>query len=183
MTQRAAMLRTADAATQRARCAAAALALQQTPRRAQLGWQDLAAWPVWASTAADDASELDNLAWTVGVCWYGSAWQRCIDGAQLQRLHQRLGAKPFDALMSTQPPAQNDTPLELPPQGRDADTALTHWGREVMLAALPAPALRVVLREKLWPQSLPPVPAPPQAAAQAAVDQALRAVQPQEARS
>jgi hypothetical protein len=171
------------AAAQRASCHAAATALRHTPRRAQLAWQDLAAWPAWASTNDGDAGKLDNMAWTVGVVWYGSAWQRCIDGAQLQGLHQRLGAASFAALMATDTAAQNDAPPEMPPHGRDADAALTHWGREVMLAALPAPALRVVLREKLWPQSLPPVPAPPQAAAQTAVKQALLVMQSQEQRA
>jgi hypothetical protein len=160
----------ADAAAVRARCHAAAVALQHTPRRAQLAWHDLAAWPSWA--AADDADALDELAWTTGVFWYGSAWQQCIDGARLQHLRQRLGAAPFDALMSVESTSQSDDPL---PQGSHADAELMQWGREVLLAALPAPALRVVLRETLWPHSLPPVPSPAQAAAHLAVEQALRA--------
>jgi hypothetical protein len=165
----------AAAAAARARCHAAAVALQHTPRRAQLAWHDLAAWPSWA--AADDADALDDLAWTVGVFWYGSAWQQCIDGARLQHLRQRLGAAPFDALMATSQPTQPVDPL---PQGSDADAALAPWGREVLLAALPAPALRVVLRERLWPQSLPPVPAPAQAAAQKAVERAVQALRSKE---
>jgi hypothetical protein len=161
----------AEAAAARARCHAAAMALRHTPRRAQLAWHDLAAWPSWATAAADDAQALDDLAWTAGVFWHGGAWQWCIDGARLQHLRQRLGAAAFEALMATARPAE---PAPALPQGRDADAALTQWGREVLLAALPAPALRVVLRERLWPQSLPPVPAPAQAAAQKAVEQALR---------
>jgi hypothetical protein len=168
----------AEAAAARARCHAAAVALQHTPRRAQLAWHDLAAWPSWATTAADDAAALDALAWTVGVFWYAAAWQSCIDGPRLQHLSQRLGAAAFDALMGTEQPHPIDTPL---PQGRDADDALTDCGREVLLAALPAPALRVVLREMLWPQSLPPVPAPAQAAAQKVVTQALHAHEPSHA--
>ncbi len=160
----------AEAAAARARCHAAAAALQHTPRRAQLSWQDLAAWPSWA--AADDADALDDLAWTAGVFWHGGAWQWCIDGAQLQHLRQRLGAAAFEVLMALERPAD---PTDRLPQGSDADAALTQWGREVLLAALPAPALRVVLRERLWPQSLPPVPAPALAAAQKAVTLALRA--------
>jgi hypothetical protein len=162
----------AEAAAVRARCHAAAVALQHTPRRAQLAWHDLTAWPSWATTAADDADALDDLAWTAGVFWHGSAWQWCIDGAQLQHLRQRLGAAAFDALMAIEHSSEPTDPL---PQGSDADDALTQWGREVLLAALPAPALRVVLRETLWLHSLPPVPAPGQAAAQKAVEQALRA--------
>ena len=162
----------AEAAAARARCHAAAVALQHTPRRAQLAWHDLAAWPSWATTAADDVQALDDLAWTAGVFWHGGTWQWCIDGAQLQHLRQRLGVAAFDTLMAIEPPSEPADPL---PQGGDADAALTRWGREVLLAALPAPALRVVLRETLWPQSLPPVPAPAQAAARKAVEQALRA--------
>jgi hypothetical protein len=161
----------AEAAAARARCHAAAVALRHTPRRAQLAWHDLAAWPSWASTAADDTEALDDLAWTAGVFWHGGAWQWCIDGAQLQHLRQRLGAAAFDALMAIEPSSEPNDPL---PQGSDADDALTQWGREVLLAALPAPALRVVLRETLWPHSLPPVPAPAQARAQKAVEQAMR---------
>jgi hypothetical protein len=162
----------AEAAAARTRCHAAAAALQHTPRRAQLSWHDLAAWPSWA--AAGDGHALDDLAWTAGVFWHGGAWQWCIDGAQLQHLRQRLGAAAFETLMAMERPAAPTEPL---PQGRAADAELTQWGREVLLAALPAPALRVVLRERSWPQSLPPVPAPAQAAAQQAVALALRATE------
>jgi hypothetical protein len=175
---------TADAAAQRARCHAAAVALQHTPRRAQLSWQDLAAWPAWASMASDDTGAFDTLAWTVGVHWYGRAWQRCIDGAQLQKLRQRLGAASFDALMAAEGVAADAQDGDAPshPQGRDADAAITQWGKEVLLAALPAPALRVVLRETLWPHTLPPVPAPAQTVAQKVVVQALRGLPPQDSR-
>ena len=165
----------APAAAARARCHAAALALQHTPRRAQLSWHDLAAWPSWATAHADDTDALDGLTWTAGVFWHGGAWQWCIDGARLQHLRQRLGAASFDALMAMPQPREANDPL---PQGSEADAALTQWGREVLLAALPAPALRVVLRERLWPHSLPPVPAPAQARAQDAVEHALRSREP-----
>ncbi len=177
---------TADAAVQRARCHAAAVALQHTPRRAHLSWQDLAAWPAWASTASHDTGAFDALAWAVGVHWYGRAWQRCIDGAQLQMLRQRLGAASFDALMAAQGVAadaqDDDAQPHSYPQGHDADAALTQWGMEVLLAALPAPALRVVLRETLWPHTLPPVPGPAQAVAKKVVERALQSTQSRNSR-
>ena len=71
------------ATTTRARRAAAARALADAPRRAQLGWADLSAWPAWA-----DQPEAARQAWLlqVGAWAQAPALRQCIDGRVLQQL-------------------------------------------------------------------------------------------------
>jgi hypothetical protein len=163
------------AAALRARCKAAAASLAREPRRAQLTWQDLQAWPAWAEHAERDPEVLEQLAWRAGVQWHACAWRRCIDGARLKALRERLGAEAFDALMRQETPDEDESAAASPMSL--SDERLIALGREVMLAALPAPALRVVLRERFWPNTLPAVPAPSQARAEAAVRSAARTLQ------
>lgn len=144
----------------RQRRAAAARALGDDPRRAQLDWQDLVAWPDWADGDADaDAATREALALRCGARTQAAALNRCIDGATLQRLRDLLGADAAAALLAPTPsPAAGVEGPELP-----RAPALQAWllaqGAEVMLSAVPSPALRVALRERLWPQTLPPLPA------------------------
>lgn len=147
-------------ASLRARRAAAAQALADLPRRSQVGWDDLTAWPSWA--ALDDAA-LRSLAWRCGAWLHAGAWQRCIAGALLQRLRAELGTAAFERLLQTQGDA------ELPAD----DAALTADGLEALFASVPSPLLRVVLRERFAPATLPLLPALDAARARQAVAAAL----------
>jgi hypothetical protein len=144
----------------RARRAAAAQALAPLPRRAQLGWDDLAAWPAWA--ALDDEA-LQKLAWRCGAWLHAGAWQRCIAGPLLQKLRAELGPAAFERLLQT--PGDGELPA--------ADGVLTADGLEALFASVPSPLLRVVLRERFAPATLPPLPALDAARARQAVSAAL----------
>jgi hypothetical protein len=172
------------AAPLRARRAAAARALQDHPRRAQLTWDDLAAWPDWA--ALDDEARA-ALALRTGAWWHAGTWQHCINGTLLRALQAALGPEGFARLLAApgdavQVPAPGNTatanaaaaaasPREAtaPPE---ETAALAHTGLEALLASVASPLLRMVLRERFAPGTLPPLPALDAARARRAVQAA-----------
>ena len=154
----------------RARRAAAASALQGHPRRAQAAWDDLAAWPDWAALG-DEARAA--LALRVGAWWHAGAWQHCISGPLLRTLQAGLGDDGFARLLSATGEAG------APPE----DTAtLAQTGMEALLASVASPLLRVVLREKYAPATLPPLPALDAARARRAAQEVGSGVAPAAAR-
>lgn len=173
----------AQAAARRQARAAAAAFLAHTPRRAQLGWDDLAAWPAWAGWPTEQRERLQQAA---GAWYAAGALRQCIDGRVLQRLAGLLGEAEADRLL--QADAGGEAPAVLPnvapsfapnvlPNLAPALLAdqLGHTGREVLLAAVASPALRLVLREAFWPATRAPLPALDTAAAGAALQAALQA--------
>ena len=158
-----------DALRARPRRQAAALALASDPRRAQLGWDDLAAWPDWAALEPDALHALQR---DCGLWLHTADWQRCICGARLKQVQHRLGDAAFAWLMAL-PQAScipaNATPVSVLPDPAHLDAWLLDEGREVLLASVGSASLRVVLRERLWPRSLPPLPARDTARAQQAL--------------
>ena len=155
------------ATTTRARRAAAARALADAPRRAQLGWADLSAWPTWA-----DQPEAARQAWLlqVGAWAQAPALRQCIDGRVLQQLAVLIGAQAAARLLQ----AGDEPSATSPTHGRELTAAtlpalLAEAGREAALAAVPSPVLRLVLREAFWPDTLAPLPAIDTATALAAV--------------
>ena len=172
----------------RQRRSRAAHSLATHERRAQLGWDDLAAWPEWAD-GADEVSEIDRpaavaaLALRAGAVWHAAALRRCIHGPTLKRLQQCLGDDTLQAVVSATvidttvidtiggDTAAADT-APLPEPGR-VQAWLQAQGAEVMLAALPSPLLRVALRERLWPKALQQLPSPGTQAAAHALQRAL----------
>ena len=158
------------AAPLRARRAAAARALQDHPRRAQLTWDDLAAWPDWA--ALDDEARA-ALALRTGAWWHAGTWQHCINGTLLRALQAALGPVGFARLLAApgdaaQAPAAANTAAEDTAAAtalRDAPAppeeaaALAQTGLEALLASVASPLLRMVLRERFAPATLPPLPA------------------------
>lgn len=153
-------------ATLRHRRTAAARALAADARRAQVAWEDLEAWPDWAGF---DADARDALALRAGAWLHAGALQRCIVGALLQRARTHLGEGAFQRLMAT--PDDDNTPL---PDPVAFDEWLLAQGREALLASVPSPVLRVVLREHHAPRSLPPLPGLDNARARRAVMEAVR---------
>ena len=148
-----------DALRARPRRQAAALALAGDPRRAQLGWDDLGAWPDWAALEPDALHALQR---QCGLWLHTADWQRCICGARLKQVQHLLGDAPFAWLMAL-PQAScipaNAAPASVLPDAARLDVWLLDEGREVLLASVGSAPLRVVLRERLWPHSLPPLPA------------------------
>ena len=158
----------ATAAGERALRYRAAAALAQAERRAQLAWNDLPAWPVWTESPA---AERDAWLWRLGVYCEASALRRCIEGRVVRHLAERLGAAQLKHMLETAPDAGRSPPEAWtnrwdPPA---ADAAWIAAGRECALAAVPSAVLRVILRERLWPGTTPPVPAMNTALAQQAV--------------
>ena len=143
-----------DGACRRTRRLSAARALAADPRRAQLGWDDLGAWPDWAALEPDALHALQR---NSAIWLHAADWQRCISGALLKQLQHRLGNAAF-AWMMASPPA-GDAPATVLPDATDLDAWLLDEGREVLLASVGSALLRVLLRERLWPRSLPPLPA------------------------
>lgn len=137
----------------------AAAALAEHPRRAQLGWDDLAAWPPWADAACQAAGTgvSPALLMRVGALWHAGALRRCIVGATLKRVQQSLGEGVMQDVLASANDGAEVSPLPAPEQ---IESWLQAQGAEVMLAALPSPLLRLALRERLWPQALPQLPAP-----------------------
>jgi len=164
----------------RARRAAAARALHDHPRRAQAGWDDLAAWPGWAALG-DDARAA--LALRAGAWWHAGAWQHCINGAVLRTLQAELGPEGFARLLSAGSDAaggasggafagvEGEAAAEAAAPPEDAAT-LARAGLEALLASVASPLLRVVLREQFAPATLPPLPALDAARARRAVKEA-----------
>ena len=148
----------------RARRAAAARAIEHDARRAQVGWDDLAAWPAW--TALDTPGFM-LLAARSGAWLHAAGLRRCIAGPVLQRVRQQIGDAAFERLVATAPDADGDA--EFPA----ADGWLQHEGREALIASVASPVLRVLLRERHAPDTLPPLPALDSARARRAVDAAL----------
>ena len=135
----------------------AAQALEAAPRRAQLGWADLAAWPAWADASAD---ERDRWLWRAGAWSEAAALRLCIDGQVMKRLAERLGTSALADLLAADAAAPEATPASPARWRADTlDAELLRSGRECALAALPSALLRLVLRERLWPATLPPMPA------------------------
>lgn len=159
------------AAVRRQARAAAALALAGTPRRAQLGWDDLAAWPAWAGWPAD---RRDRLLSAAGAWYLAPVLRQCIDGRVLQALAGMLGQAEADRLLQSDGSGEPDGPWPDLSPAMLADR-LAHTGREVLLAAVASPALRLVLREAFWPDTRAPLPALDTAAAAAALEAAARA--------
>ena len=166
-----------DALRARPRRQAAAQALAGDPRRAQLGWDDLAAWPDWAALEPEALHALQR---QCGLWLHVADWQRCICGARLKQVRQWLGDAAFAWLMAL-PQARNKpadaAPASAMPDAAHLDAWLLDEGREVLLASLGSAPLRVVLRERLWPRSLPPLPARDTARAQQALVTAQVAAQ------
>ena len=169
------------AAPLRARRAAAARALQDHPRRAQLTWDDLAAWPDWAALDDDGRAAL---ALRTGAWWHAGAWQHCINGTLLRALQAALGPEAFACLLQAAAPAGFAAPREATALPEDPAT-LAQTGLEALLASVASPLLRMVLRERFAPATLPPLPAldAPRArravqAAQAAATAGPQAAQP-----
>ena len=63
------------------------------------------------------------------------------------------------------------------PDAAELDQWLLDEGREVLLASVGSAVLRVLLRERLWPRSLPPLPARDSARARQALVSAQVAAQ------
>jgi hypothetical protein len=137
----------------RARRVAAARALAGDARRGQPGWDDLGAWPGWAAL---EAQALDSLMLKSAAWLHASTWRGCIRGALLKQVQQRLGDVDFARLMA---PCEDDAPAVPLPDADRLDEWLLAEGREVLLASVGSAALRVLLRERLWPRTLPPLPA------------------------
>jgi len=150
----------------RQRRARAAMVLRDDERRAQVGWHDLAAWPDWAAL---DLPALETLARRCGAWRHAGAWRRCISGPLLQALQAQVGERCVQQVM-----ASTDGPAGALP---DAD-ALPGWlreqGLEVLFASVASPLLRVMLRERLAPGSLPSMPAFDGASAQRLLAEAQR---------
>ncbi len=166
-----------DALRARPRRQAAARVLADDPRRAQLGWDDLAAWPDWAALEPDALHALQR---DCGLWLHTADWQRCICGARLKQVQHLLGDAAFAWLMAL--PQASCMPATAMPVGALPDAAnLDAWlldeGREVLLASVGSAPLRVVLRERRWPRSLPPLPARDTARAQQALVTAQVAAQ------
>ena len=152
----------ASAAALRAARSAAARALVAHPRRGQAQWDELAAWPTWGDA---EGEAFAALALRAGACWYGAAWRRCISGPLVRALHAAFdGELPERLLQAPEPPGG--------PPPADADALRAH-GVEVLLAAVASPLLGLVLRERLAPATLPPLPALDAASARAAAALAL----------
>ena len=150
----------------RQRRARAAAVLRDDARRAQLGWHDLAAWPDWAAL---EPRALQTLARRCGAWRQAGAWRRCIHGPLLQALQDAVGADCVVRVLAGEPGPAAALP------GVDAlPEALRSDGLEVLLATVPSPLLRVLLRERLAPQSLPPMPALDHAQAQRWLAEAQR---------
>lgn len=166
-----------DALRARPRRQAAARALAGDPRRAQLGWDGLGAWPDWAALEPDALHALQR---QCGLWLHTADWQRCICGARLKQVQHLLGEAPFAWLMAL-PQAScipaNAAPASVLPDAARLDVWLLDEGREVLLASVGSAPLRVVLRERLWPRSLPPLPARDTARAQQALVTAQVAAQ------
>jgi hypothetical protein len=144
---------TPSAAGLRQRRQSAARALQQHPRRGQLSWADLAAWPAWAGLPA---AEQQQLALRCGAWRHAAAWRRCISGALLQQLSLLVGGPASTRLLSpAQPAPAPDTTTALPPADGVADWLLAE-GQAVLLASVPSPLLRLLLRETLAPAATSP---------------------------
>lgn len=156
-----------SAAALRRRRTAAARALAADARRVQVAWDDLAAWPEWAAL---DADARDRLALKAGAWLHAGALQRCIAGALLQRTRAHLGEAAFQRLMAT----PDEDASALPADASAFDDWLLAQGREALLASVPSPVLRVVLREQHAPRSLPPLPALDHARARRALAEAQR---------
>lgn len=168
-----------DAVRARPRRQAAARALATDPRRTQLGWDDLGAWPDWAALEPDALLALQR---QCGLWLHTADWQRCICGAQLKQVRQGLGDAAFAWLMALPqaghvPATATATPARALPDAAGLDAWLLDEGREVLLASVGSAPLRVVLRERLWPRSLPPLPARDTARAQQALVTAQVAAQ------
>ena len=147
----------------RARRVAAARALVDDPRRGQPTWDDLAAWPAWAAL---DTQALQALTAKSAIWLHAGSWRGCICGATLKQLRQRLGDVDFARLMA---PREDDTAALPLPDADPLDDWLLAEGREVLLASVGSAVLRVLLRERLWPRTLPPLPARDTARAQRAL--------------
>lgn len=150
----------------RQRRAGAARALASDPRSAQLDWDDLAAWPAWAAL---DAAALHTLAQRCGAWLHAAAVRRCISGATLQQVRAVVGDAAFARLM--QGP---DAPCEPLPPADALDDWLAAEGLEALIATVPSPLLRLLLRERHAPQRPPPLPALDDARARHAVQEAMR---------
>ncbi len=163
----------------------AAQALAQHERRGQLAWADLAAWPDWAvgldaAARGDLPASVQGLASRVGAVWHAHALRHCIHGATLKRLQLVLGEDCLQLLRKAdtavggrdKPRAgqdHGDAEVSVLPPADHIETWLQAEGAEVMLAALPSPLLRLVLRERLWPKTLAQLPPADMAAAARAV--------------
>lgn len=154
------------AALLRQRRAAAAHALAQHPRRAQLGWDDLAAWPDWAGLAP---GAQHALACRCGAWLHAGALRRSLSGPLLQRVRALVGDAAFARLMTG--PDEAGAPL---PAAEEAEAWLAHEGFEALVASVPSPPLRMLLRERLLPGLPPPLPALDDARARQAVAEAQR---------
>jgi hypothetical protein len=152
------------AAPARTRRAAAAQALADDARRAMFCHEDLAAWPAWAPSAGGSPHEPERITRTalVAGAWYEAPrLRRCIEAPLLRRLDELLGSTVAQALLAgTDDAATRPAPdtAALPSPG-----ALEDWlvmqGIEVLLAAVESPLVALVLRERHWPRTQPPLPA------------------------
>lgn len=145
------------ATTARARRAAAARVLADAPRRAQLGWSDLSAWPAWAQLPA---AERDTWLCAVGAWFHAAALRQCIDGRVLQQLQALIGSSEATRLLQAGDDAGASAAPHAPPwTATTLPALLAQAGREAALAAVPSPVLRLMLREAFWPDTLAPLPA------------------------
>lgn len=149
----------------RQRRANAARVLAADPRRAQLGWDDLAAWPDWAAL---EAGPRRALAQRVGAWLHAGAVRRSIDGAQLKAVRRVLRDAGFTRLMA------GTEPEVAPLPAGELDDWLADQGQEALLAAAASPLVRLLLRERVAPGTLPPIPALDAARARKALLEALR---------
>jgi hypothetical protein len=165
----------AQPSSPRARRGAAARWLAASPRRAELAWADLAAWPGWADLPPD---RLQQLAFAAGAWAHADTVRRCIDGRVLKHLRSRLGESALRSLM--QPPEEPQAAMPLLLGDLDAallDTLLPAIGRDWLLASVASPLLREALREQLWPAAGPALRAINGAAAASVVALALRCIE------
>ncbi len=156
----------------RARRGAAERWLAASPRRAELGWADLAAWPAWADFPP---AALQQLAHATGARVHAEALRRCIDGRVLKHVRDRLGEGAMRSLMDM-PDEQPSAPLPLLLGEIDTallDALLPAVGRDWLLASVASPVLREALREQLWPATGPQVRVINGAAAAAVVAAAM----------
>ncbi len=143
----------------RQRRSRAATALAEHPRRAQLGWDDLADWPAWADTA--ETTNTSTVSLRVGALWHAGALRRCIHGPTLKQVQQTLGDSALQSVLAgAEGNSDGSVNAGTLPGPQQIDAWLQAQGAEVMLATLPSPLLRLALRERLWPQALPQLPMP-----------------------
>jgi hypothetical protein len=131
--------------------AAAARLLGRSTRRANLDWADLLKLPAWATLPR---TELEQLAWRVGVWHFSHELQQSIDGRLLSHIRSCMGDGAFNALItSTANANHSESSAGLPLQTSDSgwDALFRATGHVGLLCTIDSDRLRLSLGEVLWP--------------------------------